>query len=261
MKTITKITYPGFALLALACFALSPTAQAGRPHPSPTPSATPTPPPAGGGFPNGIREFTASNTFVVPDGVNKLLVEVWGAGGGAGGTSSEPISGHGTYNLGGQGSAGAYTRGVLNVVPGTTINVIVGIAGSGGQIASNGGDGGSSSVNNGSSSITSGGGHGGTAGNSSGPGPGADGAPATPDPNWFGKASAESWSYTYTGDWGFPSPPIFWVRNIDLPFIGTVHPHGGFGASAGTKYGGGSGQDSVASPGGPGTDGYVFITY
>jgi hypothetical protein len=45
MKTITKITYLGFALLALACFALSPTAQAGRPHPSPTPSATPVPTP------------------------------------------------------------------------------------------------------------------------------------------------------------------------------------------------------------------------
>jgi hypothetical protein len=42
MKRITNITYPTFALLTLACFALSPTAQAGKPHPSPTPIPTPT---------------------------------------------------------------------------------------------------------------------------------------------------------------------------------------------------------------------------
>src|SRR5258705_53655 len=65
MKTITKITYPGFALLALACFALSPTAQAGRPHPSPTPSPTPTPPPAATGFPKGIKAAPAPEPMVL----------------------------------------------------------------------------------------------------------------------------------------------------------------------------------------------------
>ena len=39
LKRITKITYPGFALLALACFALSPTLRAVSPPPD-------------GGYPN-----------------------------------------------------------------------------------------------------------------------------------------------------------------------------------------------------------------
>src|SRR5215469_13120078 len=171
-KSVRNIIYAAVALLALACFALSPTAQA---KPTPTPTPTPTPAPPGSSFPNGIREFTASNTFVVPDGVYKLLVEIWGAGGGGGGTSNLLPGGY--VNDGGVGSVGAYTRGVLTVVPGTTITVIVGIGGPGGQIAMNGGDGGSSSVSNGSSSITSGGGRGGAPGNSSGTG--ASGVPAT----------------------------------------------------------------------------------
>jgi hypothetical protein len=232
MKRITNITYPAFALLALACFALSPTAQA-KPQPTPTPTPAP---------PGGVREFTASSTFVVPDGVYKLLVELWGAGGGAGGCLNQPAQ---SEEPGGLGSAGAYTRGVLNVVPGTTVTVIVGIGGSGAQCNFNGGDGGSSSVSNGSSSITSGGGHGGAVGNYLGPG--ADGAPATPDPNWFGRASAESQSWSPDRGW-------FWVPNIGLPFVGTVEPRGAFGGIIYSSMNNGR-------PGGPGADGYVFITY
>ena len=226
MKRITNITYPAFALLALACFALSPTAQA-KPQPTPTPTPAP---------PGGVREFTASSTFVVPDGVYKLLVELWGAGGGGGGVFVS------SSQYGGLGSAGAYTRGVLNVVPGTTVTVIVGIGGSGGQSNGNGGDGGSSSVNNGSSSITSGGGHGGAVGNLLSPG--ADGAPATPDPNWFGRASAESPSWSPDRGW-------FWVPNIGSPFVGTVEPRGGFGGII----------SSIRYLPSPGADGYVLITY
>src|SRR5215831_6163248 len=37
LKRITKITYPAFVLLALPCFALSPTAE-GKPPPSPAPN-------------------------------------------------------------------------------------------------------------------------------------------------------------------------------------------------------------------------------
>ena len=37
-----------------------------------------------GGVPNGTQEFKASGSWIVPSGITKLLVEVWGAGGGAG---------------------------------------------------------------------------------------------------------------------------------------------------------------------------------
>ena len=236
-KSVTNTIYAVFALLALACFALSPTAQAGRPQPTPTP----TPAPPGNSFPNGVREFTASNTFVVPGGVYKLLVEIWGAGGGGGGTSNPSSNGGG--NLGGGGSAGAYTRGVLTVVPGTTITVIVGIGGPGGQIAMNGGDGGSSSVSNGSSSITSGGGHGGTPGTLIPNSQGAWGAPATPDPNWFGRGCAEV----------FDMGQGVWAQTNYEPFVGTVSPHGAWGAPQASS--------NVPGPGLTGMNGYVLITY
>lgn len=58
--------------LTLALFALAPTAGAAGKGP-----------PTNSGVPNGMQEFTTvgNNGFVVPTGVTKLLVEVWGAGG------------------------------------------------------------------------------------------------------------------------------------------------------------------------------------
>jgi len=79
----------------------------------------PTGPPglsAGSGI-NGMRDFTASGSFTVPAGINRIRVELWGAGGnyahGIGTGSSSPGS-------------GAYSATILNVTPGDTYQLNVG---------------------------------------------------------------------------------------------------------------------------------------
>jgi hypothetical protein len=61
---------------------------------------------------NGVQEFTLSGSFVVPAGITRLLVEMWG-----GGSDVFP---------GGAGGGGAYARSVITVVPGSTLTVQVG---------------------------------------------------------------------------------------------------------------------------------------
>src|ERR1051325_3047421 len=92
--------------------------------------------PAGGI--NGLHEFvfvsnTSSNEFTVPAGVTKILVEIYGGGGG---------SGTYTFNCTGEigGGAGAYTRTVVSVAPGDRLGIFVGAGGASAQTAF-GGDG------------------------------------------------------------------------------------------------------------------------
>ena len=61
---------------------------------------------------NGVQEFTLSGSFVVPAGITRLLVEMWGGG-------SDVLPG-------GAGGGGAYARSVITVIPGTTLTVHVG---------------------------------------------------------------------------------------------------------------------------------------
>jgi hypothetical protein len=63
-------------------------------------------------------EFTSSDTFVVPEGVTRLLVEMWGGGG------------DGIFSVGGPsgGGGGAYARSVITVNPGATYTVQIGHA-------------------------------------------------------------------------------------------------------------------------------------
>ena len=90
-------------------------------------------PPLPSGAIGGLREYRASGTWTAPAGVTRVMVEAWGAGG-AGGAGSP-----GAQGGGGGGGAGAYQRAVLNVVPGTAYDLIVG---DGGQPdPSGGGDG------------------------------------------------------------------------------------------------------------------------
>ena len=90
--------------------------------------------PAGPGL-NGKQEFQASGTFVVPAGVSRLSVELYGAGGG--GTVV-------TCNGGGGGGGGAYTNTILTVQEGQVLTVTVGAKGRAGTTAlpagGNGGD-------------------------------------------------------------------------------------------------------------------------
>ncbi len=124
-------------------------------------------------------------TFVVPNGVTRILGDLWGAGGGGGG-------GEGMYYYGGGqgaggGGSGGFTEGWLDVSPGQRITLDVGAGGAGGpggaapssiwayeNNGSPGTSGGSSSV----ATLTAAGGAGGGGGAGSSPGGGgAGGAP------------------------------------------------------------------------------------
>jgi Collagen triple helix repeat (20 copies) len=73
---------------------------------------------------NGISEFTSTGLFTVPAGVTRLLVDMYGAGGAGGGSfASSPFIG------GGGGGAGAYSRGVITVEPGSLLSIVVGQTG------------------------------------------------------------------------------------------------------------------------------------
>lgn len=82
-------------------------------------------------------DFTSSGTWVVPAGVTKILIiAVAGGGGGAGGgyyriwEDGWPV-GRVYYN-GGCGECGHGYIGVVNVVPGETLNITIGAGGGGG---------------------------------------------------------------------------------------------------------------------------------
>lgn len=61
---------------------------------------------------------TGNQTFTVPAGVTQITVECWGGGGRGGSRTSN--------GYGGGGGGGAYSRSVLSVTPGSTINLFVG---------------------------------------------------------------------------------------------------------------------------------------
>lgn len=102
--------------------------------------------------------YTASGSFVVPVGVSRLRLRVFGAGGGGGGAANGGQSGG--------GAGGGYAEGIFNVAPGSSLPVTVGLGGAGGPGApSAGAPGGASSV---AALISATGGLAGNAGNGSG---------------------------------------------------------------------------------------------
>lgn len=68
-----------------------------------------------------VYNTTGASTFIVPDGVTQITVEVWG-GGGKGGDRS----GGGGHGGSGGGGGGGYSRSVISVTPGQTLNLNVG---------------------------------------------------------------------------------------------------------------------------------------
>ena len=85
-------------------------------------------------IPRGLVEFRdpGSYSFTVPDGVHRIQVELWGAGGGGG---EEGVAGDmGTRQElgGGGGGGGAYYRAIVNVTSGTNVSVTVGAGGTAG---------------------------------------------------------------------------------------------------------------------------------
>lgn len=96
-------------------------------------SGQPSPFPSGG---NGTQTFNATGTFTVPTGVNRVWVQVWGAGGGgAGGAAANGGSG---------GPGGGYAELPCAVTPGSAIAVTIGAGGTGGAVGVVGVAGGSS---------------------------------------------------------------------------------------------------------------------
>jgi hypothetical protein len=102
------------------------------------PPGPPGPPGTGTGSINGIREFVTSGTLQVPAGVTRVLVELWGAGGGGSGSGAgfcTVVLGQNVCLLGPSGNGGgggAYVRAVVDVVPSSTYDVVIGVAGTGG---------------------------------------------------------------------------------------------------------------------------------
>jgi hypothetical protein len=186
-----------------------------------------------------MREFTTITTFVVPSGVYKLDAQVWGAGGGG------AVGDGGLY--GGDGSAGAYSRGIIPVTPGQSVTITIGHGGYAGG-PDNGGDGGDgepSAVIAGNLSIISGGGHGGQSAVGQ---HGEPGAPATPDPNApIGRAGAIG------NIVGYPDLIVLYAGRLPAP--GTVQPLGGYGGPGNDGY-----NDPFDDPG-TGANGYVLITW
>lgn len=86
----------------------------------------------GGGYPGplGVVDFQQSGVFIVPQGVSRLEVMIWGAGGG----------GNNEYS----GGSGAFARCVLAVTPGEQLSVTIGAGGEYSPVR--GGDGGDSSI-------------------------------------------------------------------------------------------------------------------
>ena len=67
-------------------------------------------------FAQTMQTFTTSGSFIVPEGVSTITVELWGAGGGGGNGSGRREGGGG----------GGYAFGEVSVTSGETINYIVG---------------------------------------------------------------------------------------------------------------------------------------
>jgi hypothetical protein len=98
----------------------------------------------------GQAEFyeTGSNSFTVPEGVTRIRVFVYGAGGGAGGSISN-------NQLGLNGGSGAFVEAVLDVTAGEKLAIIVGAGGKGGAEGTNGAGtaGGASEILNASKTV------------------------------------------------------------------------------------------------------------
>ena len=194
-----------------------------------------------------MQVFNASGSFVVPNGVTCVKVEVIGGGGGGGYHQTMP---------GGGGGAGGRAVGVLNnLAPGTVVPVTVGAGGAALAGFGNGNDGGQSGFGG---YMTANGGMGGNGGtqtglvsNAGGPGGTASGGLL----NVTGSYGTDAIVAAYRGgDGGGPGNGG-----------GTSGPIAGIGA-AGFGGGGGGGGCSTGSspagyPGGAGAPGVVIVQY
>jgi hypothetical protein len=180
------------------------------------------------------KEFFISmvpNAFIVPSGVTRIAVELYGAGGGGGNGVLTRGSGNG-------GGAGAYARKTLDVTPGDSLSVSVGVGGGIGSVQGDAGlDGASTTVSDGNGLVlvAASGGHGGC---------GTDvfvlGCSAGGDPD-------PSADISHIGDSGF------------VPQGGSGYSVVGFSPSH--LFGGGGTGGNAVSSGNLGQNGYALISW
>ena len=190
---------------------------------------------------NGRQEFLATGTFVVPAGVNKLSVELYGAGGGGAMVSC---------NGGGGGGGGAYTSTILTVQEGQVLTVNVGAKGRAGTSAvppgGNGGDTQLLDANNNVLAVA----YGGSAGQ---PYPPSGITCGTPVPGAAGGAADPNAAISHGG----PSAPNGFSPN-DLGAVGYQVP--GFAFQSNGVFGGG-GAGAFFPPAQAGQGGYALLTW
>jgi len=190
---------------------------------------------------NGRQEFLATGTFVVPTGVNKLSVELYGAGGGG---AMVPCNG------GGGGGGGAYTSTILTVQEGQVLTITVGAKGRAGTSAvPPGGNGGDTEVldaNNNVLAVA----YGGSAGQ---PYPPSGITCGTPVPGAAGGAADPNAAISHSG----PSAPNGFSPN-DLGAVGYQVP--GFAFQPNGVFGGG-GAGAFFPPAQAGQGGYALLTW
>ena len=190
---------------------------------------------------NGRQEFQASGTFTVPAGVNRLSVELYGAGGGGAVV---------TCNGGGGGGGGAYTSTILVVQEGQVLTISVGAKGRAGTTAvPPGGNGGDTQVMDDKNSVLAGA-YGGGAGQ---PYPPSGATCGMNVPGAAGGAADPNAAISHSG----PSAPAVFSPN-DLGAVGYLIP--GFAFQANGQFGGG-GAGSFFPPAQAGQGGYALLTW
>jgi len=74
-----------------------------------------------------MEEFTESGTFIVPETVTGITIQMWGGGGAGGGSTNTRRGARG----GSGGGGGAYASSTITVEPGQELQVVVGAGGTG----------------------------------------------------------------------------------------------------------------------------------
>lgn len=190
---------------------------------------------------NGRQEFQGSGTFVVPAGVNRLSVELYGAGGGGAVV---------TCNGGGGAGGGAYTSTILAVQEGQILTITVGAKGRAGTSAvPPGGNGGDTQVLDANSNVLAVA-SGGSAGQ---PYPPSGTTCGMPVPGAAGGAADPNAAISHNG----PSAPNGFSPN-DPGAVGYQVP--GFAFQPNGVFGGG-GAGSFFPPAQAGQGGYALLTW
>lgn len=197
----------------------------------------------------------ASSTWVCPEGVTEVQVEVWGGGGGGGGRDN--AEGY----WGGGGGGGAYSMAVVSVTPGTSYSYVVGAGGAGGAQDAHGSHGSDSWFGSTSTVLAKAGQRGLVGLNGNGTGGSSAGSVGTV--KYGGGAGANNGNVGSSGGGssagtGSAGASVFGATGGTAP---TGGGNGGNGGSVGSSPGGGGGGNTGSGTGFAGAAGQLRLTY